>query len=93
MRFGLFSNADTALIRLPLAQIAGAIAAAAGVAVTDRGTVLTTAKGLYGQASSSWTEPPLDAAATAKARRATAITLQIIMGLVALTFILRACTH
>jgi hypothetical protein len=90
-RIGLFSNADTSLIRLPLTTIAGAIATAAGVAVTDRGTVLTTAKGLYGEAASSWTEPPLDAAAATRARRATVITLQIIVALMMLTYILRAC--
>jgi hypothetical protein len=91
-RIGLFSTADTALIKLPLPAIAGAIAAAAGVAVTDDGTVVTKASGLYGEASSSWTEKPLDAPAANKARRAAAVTLQIVVGLVMLTFVVRACS-
>jgi hypothetical protein len=91
-RVGLFSTAGTALIRLPLPEIAGAIAAAAGVAVTDDGTVMTKASGLYGEASSSWTERPLDAPAAGKARRAAAVTLQIIVALMSITFIVRACS-
>ena len=91
-RIGLFSTASTALIRLPLDEIAGAIAAAAGVAVADDGTVLTKASGLYGEASSSWTERPLDAPAAGKARRAAYLTLQIIVALMSITFIVRACS-
>jgi hypothetical protein len=91
-RIGLFSTADSSLIKLPLPAAADAIAAAAGVAVTDDGTVVTKSSGLYGEASSSWTEKPLDAPAANKARRAAAITLQVIVGLMMLTFLVRACT-
>lgn len=92
-RFGLFSSADTTLIRLPLDTIAAAIAAAAGVQVVDLGTVIAGAPGLFGAESSSWTEAPLGAVAAAKARRAAAVTLQIVVALTALTFVLRACSH
>ncbi len=91
-RIGLFTNPDTAVVRLPLGEIAGAIAAAAGIAVTDRGTVISKAPGLFGSASSSWTETPLDAPRAARARRGALITLQVIFGLMALTWILRACS-
>jgi hypothetical protein len=91
-RIGLFSTAASSLINLPLPAVADAIAAAAGVAVTDDGTVVTKASGLYGEASSSWTEKPLDAPAANKARRVAAVTLQIVVGLMMLTFIIRACT-
>jgi hypothetical protein len=91
-RIGLFSNANGSLNRLPLGEIAATIAAAAGVAVTDDGTVLTKARGLYGEASSTWNERPLDAASATKARRAAMRTLQILVALMTLGFILRACT-
>jgi|GEM_PF-2201584 len=91
-RIGLFSNANGSLNRLPLAEIAAAIAAAAGVAVTDDGTVLTKGRGLYGEASSTWNERPLDAPSASKARRAATRTLQILVGLMMLGFVLRACT-
>lgn len=91
-RIGLFSTSEMSSIQLPLDEIAAAIAAAAGIAVIDAGTVVTTTSDdLYGAASSSWTESPLDAAGARKARTAALRTFQIIFGLMALTFILRAC--
>jgi hypothetical protein len=90
-RIGLFSSSEMSAIQLPLDEAAAAIAAAAGIAVTDAGTVVTTSDDLYGAASSSWTEPPLDPAGARKARAAALRTFQIIFGLMALTYILRAC--
>jgi len=90
-RIGLFSNTQGPASQLPLDEIAGAIASAAGVAVTDDGTVFSKAQGLYGAASSSWNEPPLAAASATKARQAVARTVQITLALVYLTFIIRSC--
>jgi hypothetical protein len=90
-RIGLFSNTNGALITLPLGVIADAIASAAGISVTDDGTVMTKAQGLYGAASSTWTERPLDPASAVKARQVAMRTLQILVGLMTLGFVLRAC--
>ncbi len=90
-RIGLFSNTLGPTVQLPLDEIAGAIAAGAGVAVTDAGTVWTKAPGLYGEASSSWREQPLDQAGAIKVRRTAIRTMQIVVTLVLLTFALRAC--
>ena len=92
-RIGLFSNAATAAAKLPLEEIASAIAAAAGVPVSDGGTVLIKRAGLYGDASSSWTEQPLDPVNAVKAKRTAALTMQILVGVVMLCAVLRACTH
>jgi hypothetical protein len=90
-RIGLFSNTNGAISALPLDAIAGAIASAAGIAVTDDGTVMAKAQGLYGAASSSWSERPLDAGSAIKARQVAVRTLQILVGLMTLGFVLRAC--
>ncbi|HEX3468396.1 MAG TPA: hypothetical protein VHT05_09990 [Candidatus Elarobacter sp.] len=92
-RIGLLTAAETSMVRLPLDEIAAAIANAAGITVTDGGTVYSKAIGLYGAAASDWNEPPLDVPAAQKARRGAAITLQIIVALMAVTFIVRACSH
>jgi hypothetical protein len=92
-RIGLFSNTTMAVNKLPLAEIASAIAAAAEVPVTDDGTVLVRGAGLYGDASSSWTETPLDPARAAKAKNTAALTLQILVGAMLLIAVLRACTR
>ena len=89
-RYGLVS-ATAGAIALPVDQIAAAIAAAAGVEVTDRGVVRTSAPGLYGEETSAWTEPVLDPVASDHARRAAVQTLQITGILVLLTIVLRAC--
>jgi len=91
-RIGLFSNVSGSPSTLPFDEIAGAIASAAGIAVTDDGTVLTKASGLYGEASSSWSERRLDETAAIKARGAAVRTLQILAALVMLGFVLRTCT-
>ena len=91
-RVGLFSNTLGPSMQLPMDEIAGAIAGAAGVGVTDDGIVLTQAPGLYGQASSNWTERPMDPVSANKARRRALLTLQICGALVLLTIALRACT-
>lgn len=90
-RIGLFSDTLGSASTLPLDEVAGAIAAAVGVAVTDDGTVRTKGSGLYGAASSSWTERPLDGVSASKARRTAIATLQICTALLLLTFLLRAC--
>jgi hypothetical protein len=90
-RIGLFSSSEMAAVHLPVDEVAGAIAVAAGIVVTDGGTVLTRSDDLYGAASSSWTETPLDAVAARKARLAALRTFQIMFGLMTLTFVLRAC--
>ncbi len=89
-RIGLFSNTLGSASTLPLAEVAGAIAEGAGVAVTDDGTVLTKGSGLYGEASSAWTEQPLDAVHARKASHVAVVTLQICTLLLILTFVLRA---
>ncbi len=91
-RIGLFSNTENAVAQMPLDEIAAAIAAGAGIGVTDDGLVNSRAAGLYGAASSAWTEKPLDAASAAKARRAGARTAQVVGALVLLTLLVRACT-
>ncbi len=58
-RIGLFSNTDNAVGQLPIDEVAAAIAAGAGIKVTDDGLVRSRAAGLYGAASSAWTETPL----------------------------------
>jgi hypothetical protein len=89
-RIGLFSDTLGSADTLPIDDVANAIATAAGIAVTDDGTVLTKGSGLYGAASSSWTERPLDAATASKARRAAIVTAQICSALILLTFVIRA---
>jgi hypothetical protein len=88
-RIGLFSNTLGSASTLPLDDVANAIAAAAGVPVTDDGTVRTRASGLYGAAASSWTERPLDEADANKARRGVKLTLAICTALLLLTFLVR----
>jgi hypothetical protein len=90
-RIGLFSNTTGALNILPIDEIAAGIASAAGIAITDAGTVTTKSQGLYGAASSSWNETPLDAASAGKAKQVAVRTLQILVGLMTLGFVLRAC--
>jgi uncharacterized membrane protein len=90
-RIGLFSNTLGSSDTLPLDEVADAIAAAAGITVTDDGTVRTKGSGLYGAASSSWTEKPLDSATASRAQRAVVVTAQICGALLLLTFVLRAC--
>jgi len=90
-RIGLFSNTLGSADTLPLDEVAGAIAAAAGLTVTDDGTVRARGwgSGLYGAASSAWNETPLDLAAAARARRTVVLTVQIGSALLVLTFLLR----
>jgi hypothetical protein len=91
-RIGLFTNTENAVGQMPIDEIAAVIAAGAGIAVTDDGLVLSRAAGLYGAASSAWTETPLDAAGAAKVRRAAARTVQVVTALLLLTLVVRACT-
>jgi hypothetical protein len=91
-RIGLFSNTLGPTRQLPLDDIAGSIASGAGVAVTDAGTVWTKAAGLYGEASSSWTEPSLDETSAIKVRQIAVRTAQIVGTLVLLVIALRACS-
>jgi hypothetical protein len=90
-RIGIFSNTSGPASQLPLDEIAGAIATAAGTTVTDAGTVWTKAGGLYGEASSSWTEQPLDETTATKVRRAAGRTAQLFLVLLLLVIALRAC--
>lgn len=90
-RFGLFSNTRGPSSTLPLDEIADAIAAGAGVTVTDAGTVWTKGQGLYGEASSDWTEARLDDASAAKARRVAARTALVFVVMFLLVMIVRAC--
>lgn len=90
-RIGLFSNTLGNASTLPLDEVADAVAAAAGVSVTDDGTVRTKGSGLYGAASSSWSERPLDEASASKGRRTALVTAQICTVLLLLTLVLRAC--
>ncbi len=90
-RIGLFSNTLGNVSTLPLDEVADAVALAAGIPVTDDGTVRTKGSGLYGAASSSWSERPLDKASASKARRMAIATAQICTALLLLTFLLRAC--
>jgi hypothetical protein len=89
-RIGLFSDSIGTASTLPIDDVANAIAAAAGIAVTDDGTVRTKGSGLYGAASSSWIERPLDDVQSRKARRAAILTIQISTALLLLTLALRA---
>ena len=90
-RIGLVS-ATVGTIQFPLDEMADAIARAAGVEVTDDGTVRTKAPGLYGEASSSWTETPLDEKSANAARDRVLLGMQIAAGLILLGVVLRACT-
>ena len=90
-RIGLFSNTNGAINILPIDEIAAGIASAAGLAITDAGTVTTKSQGLYGAASSSWNEPALDPESAGKAKQLAVRTLQILVGLMTLGFVLRAC--
>ncbi len=92
-RIGLFSNTLGSADTLPLDEVADAIAAAAGISVTDDGTVITRGSGLYGAASSTWTERPLDPVAARKARHGAIVVAQICSALLLLTFVLRAFLH
>jgi hypothetical protein len=89
-RVGLFSNTLGSADTLPLDEVASAIAAAVGLSVTDDGTVRARGSGLYGAASSSWTERALDESNASKARRTVMRTVQICTALLLLSFILRA---
>jgi hypothetical protein len=89
-RIGLFSNTLGSADTLPLDDVANALAAAAGIAVTDDGTVLAKGSGLYGAASSTWTERPLDPVTANKARHSAIVVAQICSALLLLTFVLRA---
>jgi len=91
-RIGLFSNTDNAVGQLPIDEVAAAIASAAGIGVTDDGLVRSRAAGLYGAASSAWTETPLDPAGAANVRRAAARTAQVVAAVLVLTLAVRACT-
>jgi hypothetical protein len=91
-RIGLFANTSGPSSQLPLGEIADAIAAAAGIDVTDGGTVRTKAPGLYGTAASTWNEPKLDDAAAAAATKTALRTVQLSGVLVLLVIALRACT-
>jgi hypothetical protein len=89
-RIGLCSDTIGSASTLPIDDVADAIAAAAGISVTDDGTVRTRGSGLYGAASSSWVEHPLDEARAGKMRRAAVLTMKICAVLLLLTFALRA---
>ena len=90
-RIGIFSNTSGPSSTLPLGEIAAAIAAGAGTTVTDGGTVWTKAQGLYGTASSTWSEARLDDPSAVKARRTASRTMQVVFVLFLLVIILRAC--
>ncbi len=90
-RIGLVSATYGVSVQFPVEDAAAAIAAAAHLPLTDDGTVRSTASGLYGAASSAWTERPMDPEAASKARRTALLTTQIIFGLFVLTTLLRAC--
>jgi hypothetical protein len=90
-RFGIFSNTSGPASQLPLDEIADAIAAGAGTTVTDAGTVWTKTSGLYGAASSSWTEPRLDDTRAVKVHHRATVTAQVAMMLILFVVVLRAC--
>jgi len=90
-RIGLISNTNGPSLQFPLSEIADAIASAAAIQVTDDGTVRSNAQGLYGEASSNWSEPPLDPASASQARRIAIRTAQICGLLVVFAILLRAC--
>jgi hypothetical protein len=89
-RIGLFSDTMGNASTFPIDEVAAAIAGAAGISVTDDGTVRTEGSGLYGAALSSWSERPLDDRQAAKARRTAVLTVQICTGLLMLAFLVRA---
>jgi hypothetical protein len=91
-RIGIFSNTSGPSSQLPLDEIADAIASAAGTSVTDAGTVWTKAPGLYGEASSSWSEQRLDDTGAMKVRRAAVRTAQLFVVLLLLVIVLRTCS-
>jgi hypothetical protein len=91
-RIGLFSNTFGSSDTLPLDDVAEALAAAADVPITDDGTVLGHGSGLYGAASSTWSETSLDAASARRARNSVVLTVQITTGLLLLGVLLRACS-
>jgi len=91
-RIGLFSDTAGPSLGLPLDDIAAGIAGAAHLEVTQAPMVWSRAPGLYGAASSSWSETPLDASAAANARRIATLTAQICAALILLVFVLRACS-
>ncbi|MBD5634393.1 MAG: hypothetical protein IAI49_07925 [Candidatus Eremiobacteraeota bacterium] len=88
-RIGLATD-TVGSVSLPVDDIASAVAAAAGTVVTDDGTVLSNAPGLYGAASSTWTEPALGAADAARFRSIARATAQIATALLLFVFLLRA---
>jgi hypothetical protein len=88
-RIGLFSDTLGSAQTMPVDDVSNAIAAAAGIAVTDDGTVRTKGSGLYGAASSTWTETPLDATSAIKARHTALFTAQFCTALLLLVFVLR----
>jgi hypothetical protein len=90
-RIGIFSNTSGPASQLPLDEIADAIASAVGTSVTDAGTVWTKAPGLYGEASSSWTEQRLDDIGAMKARRMATRTAQLFVVMILLVIGVRAC--
>jgi hypothetical protein len=90
-RIGLCSDTMGSAGTLPLDTVADAVAAAAGVVVTDDGTVRIRGSGLYGATSSTWTEAPLDNYRAARARRGAIVTLEACSLILLLTFALRAC--
>jgi hypothetical protein len=90
-RIGLCSNTMGSAATFPIDEIAEAVARAAGITVTDDGTVRTKGSGLYGAASSSWSEAPLDDVRAGKMRRTAILTAQLCALALLLTLALRAC--
>jgi len=90
-RIGVVSNSLGYSPTLPIDDIASSIASAAGVSVTNGGTVRSKDLGLYGATSSSWNEPKLDPAVASAARRAAYRTMQIVTALMLVTLVLRGC--
>ncbi len=58
----------------------------------DVGTVWTKAPGLYGEASSSWSEQRLDDTSAFKVRRVAVRTVQLAGALIFLVVVVRACS-
>jgi len=90
-RIGLVNATNGSASTLPVDDIAAGIAAAAGLPITDDGTVFSKVPGLYGVAASTWSEPRLDEKTAGEARRTVVRTMQIVAGLMLLGFVLRAC--
>jgi hypothetical protein len=88
-RIGLCSDTIGTASTLPIDDVAHAIATAAETTVTDDGTVRTGGSGLYGAASSSWVEHPLDHARASKMQRVAVLTMQVCTVLLLLTLLLR----